>query len=73
MFGWMGKILHINLSNGVNEELETMSYADQYLRGRGIASKIYWEKVPPGAKAFGPENCLIFMTGPLVATTTQGA
>ena len=73
MYGWMGKILHVDLSNGDVDELETMSYADRYLGGRGIASRIYWEKVPPGVKAFDPENCLIFMTGPLVATSTQGA
>jgi aldehyde:ferredoxin oxidoreductase len=53
--------------------MDTMPYADRFLGGRGIATRIYWEEVLPGTGAFDPENRLIFMTGPLVATGTQGA
>jgi len=45
--------------------MPTMDYADRFLGGRGIAAKIYWDEVPPEVKAFGPENRLIFATGPL--------
>jgi aldehyde:ferredoxin oxidoreductase len=53
--------------------MDIMPYADRFLGGRGIATRIYWEEVLPGTGAFDPENRLIFMTGPLVATGTQGA
>jgi aldehyde:ferredoxin oxidoreductase len=73
MCGWMGKILHVNLSNCEIKQFPTQPYAKLYLGGRGIASRIYWETVIPKIKAFDPENRLIFMTGPLVATGVQGA
>ncbi len=73
MHGWMGKILRVNLTNSEITQFSTQPYAEKYLGGRGIASRIYWETVPPGIKAFDPENRLIFMTGPLVATGAQAA
>jgi len=73
MHGWMGKILHVNLNNLEITHLSTQPYIEKYLGGRGIASRIYWETVAPEIKAFDPENRLIFMTGPLVATGTQAA
>jgi aldehyde:ferredoxin oxidoreductase len=73
MHGWMGKILHVDLSNSKISEIETKPYAEKYLGGRGLASRLYWEKVKPDVKAFDPENRLLFMTGPLLATGAQGA
>ncbi len=73
MHGWMGKILQVNLNNAEIETISTQPYAEQYLGGRGIASRIYWETVAPETKAFDPENRLIFMTGPIVATGAQAA
>jgi aldehyde:ferredoxin oxidoreductase len=72
-YGWCGKILTIDLSELRISELETMDYADRFLGGRGIATRIYWEEVGPDVRAFDPENRLIFMTGPLGATGAQGA
>jgi aldehyde:ferredoxin oxidoreductase len=69
----MGKILRVNLTNSEIVHLSTNRYTNQYLGGRGIASRIYWETVRPEVKAFDPENRLIFMTGPLVPTGTQAA
>jgi aldehyde:ferredoxin oxidoreductase len=71
-YGWCGKILKIDLSDLRISELETMDYADRFLGGRGIATRIYWEEVGPKVRAFDPENHLIFMTGPLGATGAQG-
>jgi aldehyde:ferredoxin oxidoreductase len=73
MHGWMGKILHVDLSKSEITQFATQPYAEKYLGGRGIGARIYWEKVKPETRAFDPENCLIFMTGPLVATGAQGA
>ena len=73
MNGWMGKILHVDLSDGKIGEIETQPYAEKYLGGRGIASRLYWDKVTPDIKAFDAGNRLTFMTGPLLATGAQGA
>lgn len=73
IFGWCGKILKINLSNSRITEMETMDYADRFLGGRGIATRIYWEEVGPEVEAFAPENYLMLMSGPLGATGVQGA
>lgn len=73
MHGWMGKILHVDLSDSKIREIETQPYAEKYLGGRGLASRLYREKVTPEVKAFDPGNRLIFMTGPLLATGAQGA
>jgi len=69
----MGTILHVNLSSSKISESSTQPYTEKYLGGRGIASRIYLETVKSEIKAFDPENYLIFMTSPLVATGVQGA
>jgi aldehyde:ferredoxin oxidoreductase len=73
MHGWMGKILRVDLGTSAISDFLTQPYAEKYLGGRGIASRLYWENVRPEIKAFEPENFLIFVTGPLVATGAQGA
>ncbi|UCG12013.1 MAG: hypothetical protein JSU72_16075 [Deltaproteobacteria bacterium] len=73
IYGWCGKILKIDLSELRVTELNTMDYADRFLGGRGIATRIYWEEVGPDVSAFDPENHLILMSGPLGATGAQGA
>ena len=72
-FGWAGKILKVDLTSSDIVELNTMDYANRFLGGRGIATRIYWEEVTPEAGALEPENRLILMTGPLGATGVQGA
>lgn len=72
-YGWCGKILNVDLSNSRVTERNTMDYAERFLGGRGIATRIYWEEVGPDVGAFDPENRLIFMTGPLGGTGVQGA
>lgn len=73
IFGWTGKILNIDLNNSAIEELDTMAYAERFLGGRGIATRIYWETVTPEIGAFDPGNRLIFMAGALTGTGAQGA
>ena len=40
VYGWCGKILKVDLTDSKISELETMDYADRFLGGRGIATKI---------------------------------
>lgn len=63
-FGYAGEILKVDLSDGSITKLSTADYAGKFLGGRGAAAKIYWDMVPVQVKAFDPENCLIYMTGP---------
>jgi len=63
--GYAGRILRVDLSSTIASDLSTYDYCDDYIGGRGIAAKIYWDEVSPGAGAFDAENRLIFITGPL--------
>ena len=68
-FGYAGAILEVDLSRGHTANLPTDEYADRFIGGRGLAAKLYWDKVSPQTKAFDPENCLIFATGPMAGFT----
>ncbi len=71
--GWAGKILRVDLDAGSVSEKETLPYAERFLGGRGIATKLYWDEVAPETGALDPGNRLIFMAGALVATGVQAA
>jgi len=64
-FGYAGKILTVDLSDGKSGELTTADYAGRFLGGRGIAARLFWDMVPPRTGATEPENCLICATGPV--------
>jgi aldehyde:ferredoxin oxidoreductase len=69
MFGYMGKILRVNLSNGeIKTEAIDMQLAQNYIGGAGYATKIIYDEVPAKADPLGPENRLVFMTGPVTGT-----
>jgi len=42
--------------------------AEGYLGGRGLAARLLYNEVGPEVDPLGPDNKLIFMTGPLVGT-----
>ena len=73
MHGWVGKILCVDLGTSGVTERPTAQYTAQYVGGRGIAARIYWESADPGAGPFDAQNPLIFMTGPLTGTRVQAA
>lgn len=64
-YGYMGRILRVALSSGRITETPTQDYTDRFLGGRGIAAKVYWDEVPPEAKALDGENTVILATGPI--------
>lgn len=71
--GWTGKILRVDLTTEKITETPTSDYVPQLIGGRGVASMIYWEEVPPECGAFDPENALIMMTGPGTGTLAPTA
>jgi aldehyde:ferredoxin oxidoreductase len=73
-YGFMGKVLRVNLSEGeLSTEEIPDNWAREYLGGAGLATKYLYDEMPSGADPFGPENPLIFMTGPLTGTASASA
>jgi len=66
MFGWQGRILHLNLTKS-KSIIETYGaiFAFNFLGGRGFAAKILWDQLKVGTDPLSPENKLVFATGPL--------
>ncbi|MBW2005154.1 MAG: aldehyde ferredoxin oxidoreductase, partial [Deltaproteobacteria bacterium] len=74
MFGLMGKILRVNLTEGkiLKEEIPE-EMAKKFLGGRGLASKYLFDENRPGIDPLGPENKLIFMSGLVTGTASPSA
>ncbi|MCK5484899.1 MAG: aldehyde ferredoxin oxidoreductase, partial [Desulfobacterales bacterium] len=71
---YMGKILRINLPEGkIDEENLREDWARKFIGGAGLATRYLYDEVPAGVDPLGPENRLIFMTGPLTGTTSASA
>ncbi|MBI2874711.1 MAG: aldehyde ferredoxin oxidoreductase family protein [Firmicutes bacterium] len=69
LYGWSGKRLRVDLSTRKVEQ-EVYSEEDRlaYLGGRGLNSKVLYDSVGPKTDPLGPENVLIFGTGPVNGT-----
>ncbi len=69
MFGYMGKILRIHLSTGqICQEALQDSDTKNYLGGSGLGAKYLFAETDADTDPFGPDNLLIFMTGPFCGT-----
>ncbi|MDO9578372.1 MAG: aldehyde ferredoxin oxidoreductase family protein [Candidatus Cloacimonadales bacterium] len=66
MFGWMNKIIKIDISNGKQEIVEISDeIRRKYLGGRGLGVKLYSDMCATDIDPFSAENALIFLTGPV--------
>jgi aldehyde:ferredoxin oxidoreductase len=67
--GYAGKWLDIDLTNNKIEEISfPYKTLKQYFGGRGMATKILWDRLGPKwteLDPLSPENLLIFATGPM--------
>ena len=74
MNGYMGRILRVDLSSGTlwDEPLDE-DYARAYVGGSGLAARYLYDRVDATTDPLGPDNPLIFMTGPLVGTAMPSA
>lgn len=72
--GYNGKILRINLSNNVVgiEKLDS-KFCRKYLGGTGFITYFLLKEVPEEADALGPENKLVFASGPVTGTSIIGS
>ena len=70
--GWQKKILRVDLSEGTaTTEPLNMDWAQRYLGERGLATKYLMEEMDPKTDPMGPDNVLIFATGPLTGTMSS--
>ncbi len=72
LYGYMGKILRVNLSNGTISTEPTAKYAKEWVGAPGIAVKILYDELKPWVTPYDPANKLIFGAGPLVGTMAPG-
>ena len=76
MDGWAGKTVYVDLSSGSVKTFRTEeSLIRKYLGGRGLGVKLLTELTDPDNDPLGPENPLIFTSGPLsgLAPMASGA
>ncbi len=65
--------LEVDLTTGNIERVETdPRLTELHLGGLGTNARILWDRVPPEADPFSPDNLLIFGTGLLVGTPVVG-
>ncbi|MGD1991705.1 MAG: aldehyde ferredoxin oxidoreductase family protein [Anaerolineae bacterium] len=74
MHGYNGQILHVDLSSG---ELEIESpderFYRRYVGGWNFIAYYLLKELPPRIDPLGPENMLIFATGPVTGVPIAGA
>jgi aldehyde:ferredoxin oxidoreductase len=68
MYGWIGRLLRVDLGTGEISTEETSKYVPEYIGGKGIATRIAWNELMPDVGPYDPENPLMFMTGPFTGT-----
>lgn len=74
MFGYAGRILHVDLSSGRTEtEPLREELAKKYIGGIGLGIRLLLDKSKAGVEPLSPENPLILMTGPLTGTMAPTA
>ncbi len=73
MNGCFGKYLLVDLTRGSLDEYDIPEQWQQlHIGGRGIGTRILLRELPRGADPLGPENILIFATGPFQGTGIAG-
>lgn len=74
MKGIFGKFLDVNLTKEkITEYTIPGEWSKKYLGGRGIGARILIEEMEGGEEPLGPENILIFGTGPLQGIPLPGS
>jgi aldehyde:ferredoxin oxidoreductase len=74
MHGYLGKILRVDLTAGrLWDEPLNEAYARQFVGGSGLAARYLADLTTTVTDPLGPDNPLIFMTGPFVGTPIPAA
>lgn len=73
-FGYSGKILRVNLSNNkISFEHPEEIFYRKYIGGEGFVAYYLLKELKPNIDPLGPENKLIFATGPITGVSIAGA
>jgi len=74
LYGYTGKLLRIDLSSGTSraEELDPEKLR-AYIGGIGIGVSLLYNELSPGIDPLGPENKMVFATGPFTGTRAPGS
>ena len=67
--GYAGQHLHVDMTKGTCKPVPIdKEFALTYLGGQGFASRIMYDRVGPTTDPLGPDNILIWATGPFTGT-----
>lgn len=69
MTSYMGKLLLVDLTRRESSALEIHPDLKQtFVGGKGLGARLLYDLLPPGCDPLGPENIIMFMSGPLTGT-----
>lgn len=72
--GYRGRLLEVDLSSG---KLDTLPLPEElckeYVGGRGLATRLLWDAMPPEADPLSPESAVVVASSPLVGTPAPTA
>ncbi len=69
MYGWIGKLLRIDLSSQqIKEEIIPQKVLSHFIGGKGLGTYFLYQEVPALIDALSPENRFYLATGPLQGT-----
>lgn len=72
--GYHGRILSIDLTTGRTEvSILPPALVLDYLGGRGLATRLFYERMDPAADPLGPDNVIVIATSPLIGTNAPTA
>lgn len=72
-YGYIGKVLRVDLTNKtVTIEQPDDTIYRRYLGGGALASYYLLRELPPGTDPMGPDNLLVFATGPVSGSPVAG-
>ena len=74
LYGYTGKLLRVDLSNQkISVEEIDHEVLRKFMGGVGYGVKLLYDELPAGIDPLGPENKIIFTTGPLTGTGAPGS
>ncbi len=70
----MKKLLVVDLSEKTHQNQQiNQDLVKEYIGGSGLAARLLYQEITPDTNPLGPENPLLFLTGPMVGTSMPSA
>ncbi len=73
-YGYHGRILEVDLSK-CYVQIRTLDpiMVENYLGGRGLATRIFYDEIDPGCEPLSEDNIIVIATSPLIGTRAPTA